>query len=383
MRKLSIAVIDDGIQTIVLESLVGHYTDINSLQILDGSCVEQYTQPLAIINHGTVCTALLIEYLEKYELLNLVDITSLSIANLENDQTLTALFDALNWCADHQVDLVLMSLGAKSYIYAKKLLPVIEHAKLHLTMVAAAANDDSITYPACFRSVIGVKSIPYSDKTSDILNVILSPCDGVEIEAWISDSNVFNRCKEIYSIEYAKSNSIMVPFVASHLCRILLENGHKSKNGLLEILSSRHRVKTGELINPSLSGDLPIVLALYRTDSGWNIFEILTSLVQLFMDNTYSCACLTDYCSESIFEKSIYCLPSMNGHLWVEYYRKALAFNSFILIAINEDNHLIGDIEADLILSSKNMNANNAREFTEEIYNMVIINMAFSEEVEQ
>jgi len=131
-------------------------------------------------------------------------------------------------------------------------------------MVAAAANDYSITYPACFKNVIGVKSTPYTNKSSDIINVIKPPCDGIEIEAWLSDSQVLNNCKTSYSVEYPKSNSIMVPLVASELSRILLENGRTEKNQLLEILSSRHHVKKGHPINPSPSGDIPTVLVLYR-----------------------------------------------------------------------------------------------------------------------
>lgn len=67
-----------------------------------------------------------------------------------------------------------------------------------------------------------------------------------------------------------------------------------------------------------------------------DIVEMLNLLVQRFMADEYSCACLTDFCNKNDFDNSIYYLPGINRSEWMEYYRKALVFNSFILVAIEE-----------------------------------------------
>ena len=190
MHKLNIAVIDDGIQLDILQLLTGLATEVKCLQVLEGDCVAQYTHPIATVNHGTLCMALLIEYLERGACLDSVDISSLSIVNLEQAQTLTALAVALHWCDDHRIDLVLMSIGVKSFVYGRSLLPVVEHARTHLTIVAAAANDDVITYPACWGGVIGVKYTPDIKAVSDTICVQEAPRDGIEIEAWVAVGGV-------------------------------------------------------------------------------------------------------------------------------------------------------------------------------------------------
>jgi len=372
MMKLNIAVIDDGIQPDILESLTNTKKNVECLQILRENCVAQYTDPLEIVNHGTLCTALLIECLEKQKILNLVNITSISIANFKNEQTIDALLTSLNWCADHEVDLALMSIGLVSYFCTNELLPVVERVKVHTTMVAATANDYSITYPACFRDVIGVKSIQSIDKTSNIINVIKSPCDGVEIEAHISKSYVLNNCESLYSVKYPKSNSIMVPFVASELSRILLEKGNLEKNLLLRELSSNHQVKKNQLINVKQRGDIPVILAKYRLEYKYNIKNIINLLILKFMEKGYSCACILDLCYESNFEKSIYYLPDFRECTWMDYYTVALAYNSFILVVVAEDNSSLNDFEPDLVLTSKTTDIICTEKFIEVLYNIVI-----------
>lgn len=380
MTMLDVVVIDGGVQRDVIESLSGQAKDIRSLQLIDRCCFEQYAHPLDKISHGTICTALLIEYMAKYRLLDLVNITSLSIVDLNNEKTIATLIDALNWCADQRVNLVLMSIGVKSYFYANGLLPAIERAKSHSIMVAAASNDSLITYPACFKDVIGVKYNP--NTPIETLDVIECPYDGIDIEAHISDAHTLTNAEKLYSVVYAKSNSIIVPFVAAHLSKVMLLNGHATKNELLKMLSTGSQAKRKPQVDGLMGSDIPVVLSFYNVEYKREMVKILCSLVRKFMSDEYSCACITDACCESVFEESIYCLPIVDSKMrseWIEYYRKALAFNSFLLVMIEKNTFQVNDFQVDIVVPAHDCNMRNTEDRVEEIYAAIIMNMALDD----
>lgn len=374
MDRLNIAVIDDGVRPGALAALTGWDREIRRLQLAGGRWVAQYALPRAAINHGTLCTSLLMEFLARQGLLNRVEITSLSLLDAKNEQTLDAFIAALSWCAEHRMDLALMSVGVKSYLHATKFLPVIERAKPRPIMVAAAANDGQITYPACFRAVIGVKRPAEPGAAGDLLRAVESPADGIDLEAWVARSRVLDACKELYAVEYAKSNSVMAPFAAAHIGRVLLENGRLDKYGVLSNLSAGRPVRGGRPVCAAPNGDPPVVLARYRADMGWNLWEILCALVQRFQAGEYACACIADFCRESVFERSIYALPAEDCRAWMAYYRGALSLNSFLLVAMAEDNPAANDVAADFVFSARERDIDSPVEFMEELYRMVIEN---------
>ena len=65
--RLNIAVIDNGVNRELLEILLPNKKDtVDCRQILDGVCVPQFLEPEGDLeSHGTLCTALLMEFLEK------------------------------------------------------------------------------------------------------------------------------------------------------------------------------------------------------------------------------------------------------------------------------------------------------------------------------
>lgn len=65
--RLNIAVIDNGVNRELLEILLPNKKDtVDCRQILDGVCVPQFLEPEGELeSHGTLCTALLMEFLEK------------------------------------------------------------------------------------------------------------------------------------------------------------------------------------------------------------------------------------------------------------------------------------------------------------------------------
>ncbi len=65
--RLNIAVIDNGVNRELLEILLPNKkAAADCRQILDGVCVPQFLEPEGDLeSHGTLCTALLMDFLEK------------------------------------------------------------------------------------------------------------------------------------------------------------------------------------------------------------------------------------------------------------------------------------------------------------------------------
>ena len=74
--KLNIAVIDNGVNRELLEILLPHKKDtVDCWQISDGASVPQFLEPEGDLeSHGTLCAALLMEFLEKKSCCGLPDI---------------------------------------------------------------------------------------------------------------------------------------------------------------------------------------------------------------------------------------------------------------------------------------------------------------------
>lgn len=161
MKKVKVAVIDNGVNNKLLSHLLGYKLDIHCFQTYKNKCVSQFLIPDRGRDHGTLCIALFIEFLEKRLDVSHIELTSISILNRYGKQEIGGLITALKWCSNKNYDIILLSLGVKSVVYVDSLAPIIKQVNMRKSiMIAATSNDGKLTYPACFNSVIGVK---YSD----------------------------------------------------------------------------------------------------------------------------------------------------------------------------------------------------------------------------
>ena len=156
------------------------------------------------ISHGTLCTALLIEALVKYEILEQVEITHFSVADSSGEKSFMAIMAALEYCAAHEIDLVSMSVGMVSQARTKDMLPVLERLN-HTVVVAAASNRFALTYPAAMPQVIGVKRA--MQRQDDEIDRISNPIDGIDIVADLPETDVMKLFYERCNIAYRKSNA--------------------------------------------------------------------------------------------------------------------------------------------------------------------------------
>lgn len=148
--KLKIAIIDDGINMEFLYRLMKKKICITCLQIHESTCGAQYIAPLQAINHGTVCALILLETLEIEGVLEDVELISISVLDEARQHNLQKLSKAIQWGIENQMDLISLSVGSKEFSSAGKIIEVIKKTEGKKTIiVAAGANDGSITYPAC------------------------------------------------------------------------------------------------------------------------------------------------------------------------------------------------------------------------------------------
>lgn len=103
------------------------------------------------------------------------------------------------------------------------------------SILAAAANDFTIAYPAVFRDVIGIKrSISFLEK----IQVIRNPVDGIDLIAPYVETQLLKKLREQFHLDYSESNSIIVPKMAAlflHKIRYKSTDDY-SKNFILNLL---------------------------------------------------------------------------------------------------------------------------------------------------
>lgn len=115
------------------------------------------------------------------------------------------------------VDIVSLSVGSREQQDAEVLHPVVvELNKKGTIVVAAANNQNSVTYPASFKEVIGVKC--------DLSNSLS------EGELWVDDKDIrriditvgnISNLPEVKHYNIGHYNSFIVPYVVAKIAHII------------------------------------------------------------------------------------------------------------------------------------------------------------------
>lgn len=345
--KLKIAIIDDGINMELLCKLRNKKTNISCLQIQKNVCVAQYIHPTQPINHGTICTAILIETLESLGISEDIELISISILGEEKQNKLQKLSEAIQWAIDHKVNLISLSIGSKEFTGAGEIIKVSKKAKRKNTIiVAAGANDGMITYPACLPSVIGVKAGNFGLEES----IYDNPADGIDIQANIPKLHVLKTLERDFNYYLTTANSLLAPVVTGQIADILLkeEKIHdiriikellaKEKNlkiikdnyGYLPLRINAGRKKTEEI-------PIPVIAMEYHPSNKEDIENLTRALQQEFIKNEYNCVCISDMILENYFEENRFRLPVEHKKERICFYGDILNA-SVILLIIEEKN---------------------------------------------
>lgn len=145
MNNIKVAIIDDGIN----EELV--YRDLLCYEYLDGKIYPCVNRDINF-SHGTKCAKIFETYANHYLLY------SIKILNLNREANIYSLKTALEWCVEKHIKLVSLSLGSVTFNDYEILSPIINFMiKNEMLIIAAAHNNDYLSFPASMNGVIGVR----------------------------------------------------------------------------------------------------------------------------------------------------------------------------------------------------------------------------------
>lgn len=228
-----VAIIDDGISCYYYKDELIFDLVIEETNIKNNN--NAMSKDEASLNHGTICGLLLKEYIPS------IRIGSISLI----DTTFSSLLTALGWCLRNNIKYIQLSIGGiqPSEEEEKNLFVVIDElVKNGCIVVAAIANSNQYTVPACFPHVFAVRSRFKDKKVSYIGKNIF----GVQFETTGETLQTAN------SINYysRNSNSFAVPKVMAHLLKENEMYKQKMKSRISSWLSKRF-----ELVYPVLTVD--------------------------------------------------------------------------------------------------------------------------------
>lgn len=146
--QIGIAVIDNGIDETSLKKPLEHKIYIDH----DGACISYSTNiELGNFMHGTICAMIIEKYLPHCSM------SSVKILNENGMGMIGKLRPALEWCMQHHIRIVNLSLGTTHFKEKEVIRDLINHyANCGLCMIAATANSGYVTYPAYLANSVGV-----------------------------------------------------------------------------------------------------------------------------------------------------------------------------------------------------------------------------------
>jgi len=120
-----------------------------------------------------------------------------------------SLLSALRWCAKQDIDLISMSMGTRQYLDFAHISEAV-NALQNTIIVAACSNQNTLTFPACLPTVIGVRHCPEIALKGKFA-YIHAPYDQIEMMTYVKNA----------------SNSSAAPIIAARVCGYLA-NGFSS-----------------------------------------------------------------------------------------------------------------------------------------------------------
>lgn len=367
--SLKICVIDNKLDRSVLNELLPSYCgDLNELKLEEKSGLEDNgtSRPTIPVTHGTLCTALLIESLEKEDILEQSDITVLSMGEASSIHSLQSLIRSLQYCERKRFDIVSVSMGMYHLLYARQMLPLLRQIGEKTIIVAAASNDFKLTYPAAFPSVLGVKRDPLcTTSINSTVKYVHDPADGIEVIAPYIETSVLRTLRHKYNLTYEGSNSILVPQVCARIAAAFVKKSEKLHKGQIAELFDEETNGNIELLQTlstypgvSQSNDSqPVILFPYSSQKKENILRLGKRLQHSFEEEGYACAILFDFLVNADFENGWYPLRKTEVRKCIQYYSEIVSSSTLLIFLQSELSGMIqSDFTVNLDLLSPNIN---------------------------
>lgn len=326
MEKMKLCVLDESLNKETLQSLFPVCPKTITAETKDTALLEPEGGFVPPLSHGTLCMSVLIEALQKLEILQSVELHHFSIGYLANRRSEHALLEGLKYCADQNFDLVSCSVGIFQRLWATSIISFL-HGREKPLVVAAAANSERITYPAALPSVLGVK---LAEETFNAPYSVADSPDGIDLLARCSESDVLNQ------MGYGFSNSILAPQICAQAVKLVLEGVPAEKGQILSALTNGARIQSLE--KPIVFGsqnpddEPPVVLIPYSGEAYAERLRQAVELQRKFVENDYSCGILSDRLQAADFEMGHFPVDRQNMERDISYYTRAAEHSLFLLV---------------------------------------------------
>lgn len=209
-RGVRVAVVDSGIEQ--GHPLVGRVDDFVAVKIdeamPDGIAFVPGEHP-DVHGHGTACGAIIRSLAPSVELI------SVQVLGANMRANTYAFAHAVDWCIEHRVNVVNLSLSTSNEQYAETFWDLVDQAvQARVMLVSAMNNERKRSIPSEFSGVFSVACAPGTDREVVWCNPN-GPADwgavGIDVEvAWSGGGTIT-----------ASGNSFAAPVVAGHLARIV------------------------------------------------------------------------------------------------------------------------------------------------------------------
>lgn len=365
--RLRIAILDDGVHKGVLQAVTPYAADVSitCLQMRDGYCAQQPDRTTSGVNHGTACLLILLETLSRNNLIDRVEVISLSIADKQGRNNLQNLSDAMRWAVDEHMDLMSISVGSAVFTTAGKIIEAVQYAQqCNVTIVAAGSNDGSIAYPACLDAVIGVGVAAQA-------HVCLHTPDGINVWGTLPEMAILHSLKDMYSMRLPQTSSLITPYVAAQAAGVLLD--HKSactsKASMLAHLANTMQTgiagecfdglpcwmeSTATEASEEKAQTVPVIGIEYNRQNKRFVMELAIELQERFLQDGYDCAYFCHFAGFNFHEKNRFHLWDGNEEACLKFFSANLKA-SLILIVIREaeDGHDVSLHLGDAVVSAR------------------------------
>jgi len=275
MKKLTLAIIDDGIDPAYLPR-----DQSCEFFIAERDMIMPDNSPSADIatfsTHATACYTVI-----KKNTNVLHKLLSIKILDPRTGMGMNkSLVAALKWCvARGNIDIIHMSLGTNQYLDFSPITKAVEELPDSI-IVAACSNKHILTFPACLPGVLGVRRCDAVELQNKFV-FINAPYDGVELLVYSKDT----------------SNSLAAPIITAKVCDYLA-SGVKGIEAIHKRLS-KESVHDTSFVNYQLyKGLIPAweklnasVVAIPSDISG-GLYK-LKDLILLFIQEGYRAVGLT------------------------------------------------------------------------------------------
>jgi len=341
---IKIAFIDDG---------------INPEFIPAGVAFENYSAcetevkvatPVSDVSHGTMCYQIFRDHLHSQY--RLVSIKVLDNATGTGNHK--ALVNALNWCAEQDIDIINMSMGTRQFTDFALVSRAI--ARLSNTViVAACSNSNNLTFPACLPNVIGVRHCEH-EELRETYKYLENPYDQIEVLTCVN--NVPISFGDNNTMNMSGANSFAAPLITARVLEYMAK-GYSKEN--IRRALKKDAVKDinfctfdffKSLFHKWEEVNIPIVVLPDSTDTAP---QKLKDLLNVFIHDGYRAIALSK-CTETSASDFIY---SLNWHgadkvsieAFIElYYNFALPDIIFLQMGMKDAVALPEGMQPDVVL---------------------------------